>query len=141
MPQPGHPSSNASPPYRRHRFWLATALVLVVALGVASRAYPWLFSSALGSYPGDALWALMVFLGIAFIKPVMPTSRVACAALAFSWLIEASQLYQASWIIALRATTPGHLVLGTGFQWLDLVAYCVGIGCGVLGDWLCARAR
>ena len=87
MPQPGHPSSNASPPYRRHRFWLATALVLVVALGVASRAYPWLFSSALGSYPGDALWALMVFLGIAFIKPVMPTSRVACAALAFSWLI------------------------------------------------------
>ncbi|WP_426106044.1 DUF2809 domain-containing protein [Massilia sp. TSP1-1-2] len=127
-------SNSVLAPYRRPRPWLALGLVLVVALGLASRAYPALFPASLGSYTGDALWALMVFLGIAFFKPALSRTRLAGAALAFAWLVEASQLYQAPWINALRATTPGHLVLGTGFQWLDLVAYAAGIACGFLGD-------
>ena len=128
-------------PYRRRRFALALGVLAVIGLGLASRKYPSLFPALLGSYTGDALWALMVFLGIAFIKPDMGAPRVAGAALAFSWLIEASQLYQAPWINAIRATTPGHLVLGTGFQWLDLAAYAAGIACGFAGDWYCARAH
>ncbi len=120
--------------YRRNRGWLAFGIVLVIAVGLASRASPSLFPAALGSHTGDALWALMVFLGIAFIKPALPGPRVAVAALAFAWVIEASQLYQANWINAIRATTPGQLVLGTGFQWMDLLAYALGIGAGLLGD-------
>ncbi len=118
----------------RRRSWLALGIVLVIAVGLASRKYPSLFPAALGSHTGDALWALMVFLGVAFIQPAMPGVRMAGAALAFCWLIEVSQLYQAPWINAVRATTPGHLVLGTGFLWLDLLAYATGIACGFLGD-------
>lgn len=129
------------PAYRRHRPWLALGVALVIGAGLASRKYPSLFPAALGSYTGDALWALMVFLGIAFIKPAMSGVRVAAAALAFCWLIEASQLYQAPWINAIRATTAGHLVLGTGFQWLDLAAYAAGITCGFLVDWCSAHAH
>ena len=121
----------------RNRRWLALCIVTVIAAGLASRAWPALFPAAWGSYTGDALWALMVFLGFAFIQPAMHGLRLACAALAFSWLIEASQLYQAPWINAVRATTPGHLVLGMGFQWMDLLAYALGIAVGLLGDlWL-----
>ncbi|MEJ7804860.1 MAG: DUF2809 domain-containing protein [Telluria sp.] len=123
------------PTYRRNRLALALGIVLVIAVGLASRAYPALFPAVLGSHTGDGLWALMVLLGIAFIWPAMPLMRVAGAALAFAWVIELSQLYQAPWINAIRATTPGHLVLGTGFQWMDLLAYLVGIGCGFLGDY------
>ena len=126
----------------RNRPWLAFCIVIVIAVGLASRAWPSLFPAALGSHTGDALWALMVFLGFAFIQPAAHAIRLACAALAFSWLIEASQLYQAPWINAVRATTPGHLVLGMGFQWLDLLAYALGIACGLLGDlWMRKHGR
>ena len=139
MTQTKRDSSVPAAPFRRHRSWLACGVLVVIGLGLASRKYPMLFPAVLGSYLGDALWALMVLLAIAFIKPDLRGSRLAGAALAFCWLIEASQLYQAPWINAIRATTPGHLVLGTGFQWLDLVAYAVGVACGYVGDWLIKR--
>ena len=41
-------------------------------------------------------------------------------------MIEFSQLYQENWIIEIRNTTLGHLVLGQGFLWSDLLAYTFG---------------
>lgn len=126
-------------PGRRNRIWLALAVLVVICVGLASRRFPAVFPAAFGSHTGDALWALMVFLGIAFIRPAMSGPRVACAALVFSYLIEVAQLYQAPWINAIRATTFGHLVLGTGFQWLDLLAYAIGIAFGYLCDKACTK--
>ena len=128
-------------PYRRSRIWLALCLMIVMASGLASRKFPSLFPAVFGSHTGDAFWALMVFLGLAFLKPGLSGTRLACAALAFSYLVELSQLYQAPWINQIRATTPGHLVLGTGFQWRDLIAYVIGISVGWLGDVVLARRR
>lgn len=45
----------------RNRRWYLVALIVVIAAGLASRRYAWLFPACLGKYPGDALWALMVF--------------------------------------------------------------------------------
>ena len=59
--------------------------------------------------------------------------------LAISFVVEAAQLYQASWINAIRSTTLGHLVLGSQFGWIDLVAYavgaCLGLGVELAFDW------
>ena len=103
-----------------------------MALGLASRsrmadALP----EFLATYSGDALWALLVFLGIGFLCPKWPTFAVGLAALVFAFGIELSQLYQADWINGIRATRPGALVLGAGFLWTDLLCYSVGIGVGV----------
>lgn len=57
---------------------------------------------------------------------------MALAALIFSYGIEISQLYHASWIDALRAYRLGGLVLGFGFLWSDMVCYTVGVGFGYL---------
>lgn len=122
----------------RNRAWLALGIVAVVAVGLASRRFP-LFPAFLGPYPGDALWALMIFMMIAFIRPTMRSAKLAGAALAAAFLVEALQLYQAPWINAVRATTAGHLVLGTGFQWLDLCAYSIGVACGLAADVVIAR--
>jgi hypothetical protein len=118
----------------RSRLWLAAGFMAVIALGLASRKYPFLFPAILGKYPGDALWALMVLLGCAFWRPRATTGRLALTALAISCLVEFSQLYQAPWINAIRHTTMGHLVLGSTFSWLDMVAYAVGISAGALLD-------
>jgi hypothetical protein len=60
-------------------------------------------------------------------------------ALAFAWGVEFSQLYHAPWIDAVRATLPGRLVLGTTFNWPDLLAYALGVGLGALEDWRLLR--
>ncbi len=60
--------------------------------------------------------------------------KIGIGALSFAYLIEVSQLYQANWIVAIRNTTLGSLVLGHGFLWSDLVCYTVGIGLAFLLD-------
>jgi len=73
----------------------------------------------------------MVYWAVAFVAPSAPLIRVAAYAMAISYLDELSQLYQAAWINQIRATTIGHLLLGSAFSWLDLLAYTVGV-------WLCS---
>jgi len=60
------------------------------------------------------------------IAPRWSVARLALGALAISYVVEFGQLYQAPWIVAVRAHPMGHLVLGTAFGWMDLVAYTVG---------------
>lgn len=85
-------------------------------------------------YAGDALWAMMVFFGLAFVFRKWTTWKVAGAALGFSVCIELSQLYHAPWIDAIRHMPLGGLVLGYTFVWSDLVCYGLGIGLGVAID-------
>jgi len=84
---------------------------------------------------GDALWALMVFVGFGFLLPHTSTPMLALLALCVAWGVEFSQLYHAPWIDAVRTTIPGKLVLGTTFLWPDLVAYAVGIALGASAEW------
>lgn len=83
-------------------------------------------------YVGDALWAMMVFYGFAFVFRSWPTWKVAVAALGFSVCIEVSQLYDAQWIDAIRNMLLGGLILGFTFVWSDLLCYSVGVGLGVM---------
>ena len=116
------------------------AILVVITLGLLSRRYPGFLPAALGKYPGDALWALMVFLGFGFSLRRSPTVVLALAAVAFSGAIEVSQLYHAPWIDSIRATLPGRLLLGSDFMWGDLTAYAAGILIGALAE-VCWRWR
>jgi hypothetical protein len=110
------------------------ALILVVGLGLASRRYPFLFPAALGKYPGDSLWALMVFLGWGVLFPKKPVRQIFLLTLAVSYSVEFSKLYHPNWLDHFRDTTIGHLLLGSTFWWQNLVAYTVGAVVGVLLD-------
>jgi hypothetical protein len=125
----------ASHPPRSRILYGLTSLC-VIGLGLASRAWYGLFPPALGKYPGDALWALMVFLGLGFLLPKVSTRSLGMVALCVAFLDEFSQLYQADWINAVRSTALGHLVLGAGFSWADLLAYTIGVAAGILFDLL-----
>jgi hypothetical protein len=63
-----------------------------------------------------------------FLTPSASIVRAAAYALGISYVDEFSQIYQASWINQLRATTMGHLVLGSEFSWGDIIAYTIGVG-------------
>ena len=76
---------------------------------------------------GDALWAAMVVWGIAAVAPAMRRPWRAAVALAVCFAVEFSQLVHLPALDALRRTTVGHLVLGSGFDPRDLAAYTAGV--------------
>ena len=115
----------------RRRLIYAAFAVVVILLGLASRKFPGLlFPSIFGKYPGDALWASLVFLIWGFCRPELSVGRRAVYALLTAYADEFSQIYQAPWINAIRATTVGHMILGSTFSWWDELAYTVGIALG-----------
>lgn len=124
---------------RRPRLIYFIAVLGLIALGLLSRRYPHLLPTSLGKYPGDALWALMVFLGLGFWFRRASTIALALTAFAFSTGIELFQLYRAPWIDSFRATIPGRLILGSGFSWTDILAYAVGISFGVAVECIAFR--
>lgn len=113
------------------RLAYAIAAAVVVLAGLASRRYRPELPHFLGEYGGDTLWALMVFLLISILVPQHPLRMRATAALIISFLVEISQLYQAPWIVSIRQTTLGSLILGHGFLWTDFACYTIGIMIGL----------
>ena len=121
----------------RSRPLSATAVLVVIGLGLWSRSdaagLPWVVAK----YAGDALWGLVVFLGVGFLLSRRSARVVAALATAFACAVEFSQLYHAPWLDAIRGTLFGGLVLGTpasAFAWADIVAYMVGITVGIASD-------
>ena len=105
---------------------LAAALG-IVALGLAVRAWRGTLPPAVADVAGDALWAAMLFCGVDVLAPRASIARRAAAALGAAWTIEAGQLLRWPWLVALRATPLGHLVLGADFDARDLGAYALGV--------------
>lgn len=120
----------------RNRVVFALVAVAIVAAGLLCRSTFMPLPPFATKYGGDALWALMVFVGMGFLFPRTSTLVLALMALSFAWAVEFSQLYHAPWIEAVRATLPGRLVLGATFNWPDLVAYLIGIALGAVGEHL-----
>ncbi len=115
------------------------ATLATIALGLASRRWPDALPAVFGKYPGDVLWAVMVFCGWRTLRPGARTREVALLAAATSAVVECAKLWQAPWLVAFRHTTPGHLLLGHVFSWRNLVAYGVGVIVGAALDRLLLR--
>src|SRR4051794_41576573 len=113
--------------FQRSRPLYALAVALVMGTGLLWRSRFLPLSSFTAKYGGDALWALLVFLGFGLVFNRCSTLRIALFSLCFAWSIEFLQLYHAHWIELIRSTRIGHLILGSTFNSPDLLAYAVGI--------------
>ena len=83
---------------------------------------------------GDALWgAMIVWLVSAGSPGTKPWIRYGTA-YAVCALVEISQAYHARQLDALRATLIGHLVLGSGFDPRDFLAYACGVAAAAIID-------
>jgi hypothetical protein len=83
----------------------------------------------------------MVYWLTGAVAPRAPRTVRAAVALGVAWAVEFGQLLRAPWLVALRATTLGHLALGTDFDARDLGEYAVGVGAAALADWAARRVR
>lgn len=120
---------------KRNRVGYLIVIAVVIVVGLLSRsrvAAAW--PEFLAAYTGDTLWTLMVYLGIGLVFRRLSIPVVALLALGFSFAVEFGQLYRADWIVSLRSTQLGALVLGVRFLWSDLWCYSVGALIGMVGE-------
>ncbi|WP_282937337.1 DUF2809 domain-containing protein [Paenibacillus sp. RC67] len=110
----------------RSRIKYFIAVMVTIILGLSSRKLSDL-PEFISNNAGDMLWASMVYFGFRFWCIHRKLSWAVGCSVAFSFAIEFSQLYQAEWIVGLRNTVIGGLVLGKGFLTVDLVRYVFGI--------------
>lgn len=102
---------------------------VILILGPLSRKFEFI-----PVFIGDALCTVMVFV---VIRCLMLQSRIiiiGALSLLISFLVEISQLYKAAWIIAIRNTSIGGMILGRGFRWDDMLVYTLAaIFCTIAG--------
>ena len=110
----------------RRLVYLALAIGTIAAgliVHSLDRSHP----TVAGDIAGDALWAMLV---VWLLSAITPTTRIVTrGSLAFgiAVAVECSQLYHAAGLDTIRATTLGRLVLGTGFDARDILAYGGGV--------------
>lgn len=120
-------SASYDAPRSRARSRYLTLALATIVLGLAVHLYGGALGAAVQDVVGDALWAMMVAWWIGVLAPDAPVLQRSAVALAIAFAVELSQLYHAPTLDAIRSTTLGHLVLGSGFDPRDLVAYTLGV--------------
>jgi len=112
---------------KRLRITYLFIIPCIIAIGLLVRIKQDWFTDSVNLYLGDALYAAMFLYVYSFLMPYRPDVLRAGYALATCYCIEFLQLYTAPWIMQLRATLPGKLLLGQGFLWSDILAYTIGV--------------
>ena len=97
-------------------------IILLIPIGLISRRIGWIPAET-----GDALWAMMVFCLWRIVLQNKKLSLVAITSLVHCYLVEFSQMITWRWLASFRQTFIGHMMLGQGFLWIDLLAYSIGI--------------
>ncbi len=129
------------PRWLRARTRYFALAVGTIVLGLAVHGRGGALSPVVRDVLGDAFWAAMAAWLIAAVAPAVPLASRAAVALAFCFAVEFSQLIHLPALDALRRTTAGHLVLGSGFDRRDFAAYAAGVLAAVLLEWATGQRR
>jgi len=122
-----HSSASCMSPKSRLRAAYVASALATTAIGLVVHFGGTRLPLAARDVVGDALWALTLTWWISALVPQLARSTRAALTFGFCCAVELSQLYHTPGLDALRRTTLGHLVLGSGFDLRDLAAYSLGI--------------
>nr|WP_269211956.1 DUF2809 domain-containing protein [Zhihengliuella flava] len=100
----------------------------------------YLLPGSVGDVAGGALYAVLIYLLVAFVVPRWRPAALGAAALASCFAVEFFQLTPVPSTLA-EWFPPIALVLGSSFVWADLLAYAAGVVAAGLVDWLAAAHR
>ena len=114
------------------RLSYAVCAVVTIGIGLAVHVGGGVLPGALRDKLGDALWAAMILCWVSALWPSGTLRARALTSVAICGAVELSQLLHAPWLDAIRATRLGNLVLGSGFDAKDLLAYAVGVAVAAL---------
>ena len=116
-------------------FFLALALFVVEIL-IALYVHDHIIRPYIGDY-------LVVMLIYCAVKAVVPGSvkKVALGVLLFACLIEALQYLNLVHRLGLQENKLARIVLGSSFEWMDILTYVLGIATVLVLEQLCSRGK
>jgi hypothetical protein len=104
------------------RYFLFAILLFIIEILIAVYAH----DPIIRPYVGDFLAVILLYCLVkAFLKiPVMPA---AIAVLLFSYVLETLQYFNLVHRLGLGHSKLATIVIGSSFEWIDLIAYTAGI--------------
>ncbi len=107
--------------FSRNYFLLAVAL-FVIELLIAL----FIDDSFIRPYFGDYLVVMLLYCAVrTFLQA--PPLKIGIGVLLFSYFIETLQYFKIVDRLGLSANTIARTVIGTGFEWRDILAYTLGV--------------
>lgn len=104
------------------RFFFYTILFFVIEVLIAMYAY----DDFLRPYVGDYLVVMLIYCALrTFIKA--NTLPVVIGVLLFAYLVEVLQYFRIVDRLGLSGNQLAKTVIGYGFEWLDMLAYTLGV--------------
>ena len=103
------------------KYLIACLVLLLTEIIIAAYVH----DKIIRPYIGDLLVVILIYCFIMtfFLLPVMP---VAIAVLLFAFGIETLQYFNLLHALGLEKSVAAHMLLGSSFQWLDMLMYCLG---------------
>jgi hypothetical protein len=77
-------------------------------------------------YIGDLLVVILIY---SFVKAFLntPVFKTAVGVLIFSYAVEVTQYFKLVEVLGLGRSAMARIILGSSFEWIDMLAYTVGI--------------
>ncbi|GAB4093911.1 ribosomal maturation YjgA family protein [Flaviaesturariibacter terrae] len=118
------------------RYFLLAILLFIVEVLIALYVRDWLIRP----YGGDYLVVILLYCGVRSFLDAAPW-KIALAVLLFAYGIETLQYFRIVQRLGLSHNVLARTVIGTGFEWLDLLAYTLGVATVLLLEYRSHRKR
>lgn len=104
------------------RFFLLTLVLFVIEVLIAVYVH----DNFVRPYVGDYLVVMLIYCALRTFINASPL-KIAVAVLLFAYFIELLQYFHLVDRLGLAGNTIVRTVIGYGFEWLDLLAYTLGV--------------
>jgi Protein of unknown function (DUF2809) len=112
------------------RFFLLTILFFVTEVLIAL----YVKDSFVRPYVGDYLVVMLIYCAARTFIKASPV-KMAIAVLLFAYLVEVLQYFRIVDRLGLSGNLVAKTVIGYGFEWLDMLAYTLGVITILLVEW------
>ncbi len=120
------PAQSAELRTKPYRIALLVGIVCIIPLGYGVRFSSALNAPLLQDIAGAVCYQMLWMMIVAFIRPKLSLAKCAVGVFIASSAIEFLQLCKLPFLLALRATWLGRVILGTTFLWADFPPYALG---------------
>jgi len=112
------------------RFFLLTILFFVTEVLIAL----YVRDNFVRPYVGDYLVVMLIYCAVRTFIKANPV-KIAIAVLLFAYLVEVLQYFRIVDRLGLSGNQVAKTVIGYGFEWLDMLAYTLGVLTVLLIEW------
>ena len=114
-----------------HKYFIAAVIILLVEIYIAL----FVRDAWIRPYGGDFLVVILMYCTV---KTVLDARywRTAIGVLAFSYIVEGLQYLRFVERVGLEENRFASVVMGTNFNWADIVCYTLGILLIILMEWV-----